>query len=125
PARPRFGGPLRPVVALAGGAAAVVVARSVAVNGRGSAVVASGPPPPLGDRRVFVSRSVVATRGPAIETSAPPGARSRPITLRALGSTFAHILNPQGQAGSSFMSGLGECAAGQFLTCEGVANRVC
>ncbi len=84
-------------VALAAGSADVVISRSVIVNGHGAAVTSSGSV--TGERQIDLSRSVIATRGPAVEMDDPPiGVRPKPVIVRALGSTFAHLATPTRRA---------------------------
>jgi eukaryotic-like serine/threonine-protein kinase len=86
-------GSLTTIVDLVSGAADVVVSRSVLLNGQGSAVAATGSA--TAQRQVFLSRSVVATRGPSFEMTDPPqGGRPQALGVRALGSTFARISGP-------------------------------
>lgn len=80
-------------IEIAGNGSDVLISRSAVVNGLGSAVLASGSATPA--RRVYVSRSVLATRGPAFEaTESPTGGRPPVLALRALGSTFSHLPSP-------------------------------
>jgi len=105
------------VVDISGGGSDVLIDRSVVVNGEGAGVYVSGKEP--GDRRVFVSRSVVATRGPAFETFDPPDGSPRPLAVRALGSTFAHVQSP---GRIPFCAAHRADAAGELLSWDGVSN---
>ena len=46
---------------------------------------------PGGDRRLHLYRSVLSSRGPALELSSPTGGRPASIIVKALGSTFARF----------------------------------
>ena len=104
-------GTLSTIMDLASGAADVVVSRSVLLNGQGSAVAATGSS--AAQRQVFLSRSVVATRGPSFEMTDPPqGGRPQALGVRALGSTFARI---SGSGQTSLLSWRGQGGAAKDL----------
>jgi serine/threonine-protein kinase len=108
------------VVDLDLGSADVVVSRSVLVNGHGSAMMSAGSE--TADRRVYVTRSILATSGPAFEMADPPrGARPKALTVRALGSTFAH-LQAQGRTSLILWRGAG-AGATDMVNWQGDANE--
>ena len=103
-------GALDSVVDLAGGPADVVLRGSAIINGDGSVLSASGAG--TGDRKVFVTRCVLGTRGPAFATA-------RPLFVRALGTTFAHIESP---TRPTLVAARGTEAAADLLNWEGTDN---
>jgi eukaryotic-like serine/threonine-protein kinase len=110
-------GAIDTVVALAGGAGDVFLDRSVVLNGLGTLVRVSGTEP--AERRVFSLRSVVATKGPTIESALSPASRPRPLLLKALGSTFAHL----GNSSTPFISAHASASATELVSWDGISNE--
>lgn len=72
------------------GAAEVYLARSVVFNGQGAVI--SGTGSSSAPRALHFERSVLASRGSTLDLSeSPRSARPRPVTLHALGTSFAHF----------------------------------
>ena len=87
---------------LAGGAADVVLSRSVLIEG-GAPLVVAGVSDSTSENKLAVVRSVCASRAPFLDASGLPSApRQRPLLIRALGSTFACI---RGADPSSLVTG--------------------
>jgi serine/threonine-protein kinase len=112
-------GALTSVLDLSKGAGDVVFNRSVVLNGQGSllsAEVTNGP-----ERRLFALRSVLASVGPALQwLDGSPRIRPRPIPIRALGTTFAHIASP---TRTSLLASRGSpCAATDLVNWQGDFN---
>jgi serine/threonine-protein kinase len=78
------------MIELAGGGAEVAVIRSVFAGG-GDPMIHSTGTSTAGERKVYLYRSILANRGPIVELSTPTGARPAPLTVRALGTTFARF----------------------------------
>ena len=111
-------GALDAVVDLTGGPADVVLRGSAVVNGQGVVVSATGRG--AGEWRVFVARCILASRGSAFESSDTSGTPARPLLVRALGSTFAHV---EGPTRHPLVTARGGDATTNLLNWEGVDNR--
>jgi eukaryotic-like serine/threonine-protein kinase len=75
---------------LATGAGEVLFSRSVVFNGQGAII--SGTGSASATRVLYFERTILAARGAALDFSeASRSSRSRPITIRALGTSFAHF----------------------------------
>ena len=123
PARLRFErclirGAFDAAIAVTGGAADVFFDRTVVVNGQGGLVKISGADG--GERRLFALRSVFAVRGAVLESSVMAAGRSRPLTFKALGTTFARLANP---TTVPFTSTTANAAATDVLAWDGVSNE--
>ncbi|MDR3633474.1 MAG: protein kinase [Isosphaeraceae bacterium] len=84
-------GPMFTALELVGGASESFVSRSVVLTGP-SALVSASDKEAAVERKVSLVRSLLCSRAPLIELSAPSaGQRSKPFALKALGCTFAAI----------------------------------
>jgi serine/threonine-protein kinase len=106
-------------IRLSGAPAEVAIDRSVLLSGGGPAVAVAGKP--AGPRKLYVSRSIVAAKGPALDVSATGAAAG--VEVWALGSTFARL----GGAGAASLIALKEEPAGgvrEVVDWHGLANVV-
>jgi len=91
-------------VELGGNNSEIFISRSVIVNGSGVGVHASGPGQL--ERRIYVSRSLIASSGPVVELSGGAAGSAQPrLTIRAMGSTFTRLPSP---APASLLTWTGE-----------------
>ena len=78
-------GPIRSLVELSAAKAEIVLDRTLVVGDVGPLIAIDPADKPA--RTLFLTRSLIATRGPLIEWSGKPG----PMAIRALGTTLARI----------------------------------
>ena len=78
------------MIEFTGGAAEVVLVRSVLVTGQGP-LITSTTTAPGGERKLHLQHSVLAGRGSILELTSPVGSRPTPVAVRALATTFARF----------------------------------
>lgn len=113
------------IVEMSGGPVDIAVVDSAWINGkaRGSGLSFTPPVAPAGTlRQISLVRSLLVGFGPMLErTDTLPNQQPSPVSVRALGCTFAHFQSPH--PSTLFTAGNNQGAAGELLLWKGDANR--